>query len=156
MSKKTDQLRPSRGEFKCHRAWAERLNHPAQAGASVHAHTHRRRKPSPTENRTQGRSSVQCFHSKFSSQDFPRLVLSHFPWGLKKKEDTIFYITLSHVIMTHHNLPMTPHFHFAVQTHREKYQQPDSSGRLNRKNARSKEKTKNKIQVVTSLTEGAA
>lgn len=75
VSKKTDQ-------FKCHLAWAERLNHPPQAGASVHAHTHRPRKASPTENRTQGRSSGQCFHSKISSQDFPRLVSSHFPWGL--------------------------------------------------------------------------
>lgn len=108
------------------------------------------RKPHPRE--------IFCsmFPFQIFQPGFPSSCFIPLPVGPKKKEDTIFYITLSHVIMTHHNLPMTPHFHFAVQTHREKYQQPDSSGRLNRKNARSKEKTKNKIQVVTSLTEGAA
>lgn len=52
VSRKTDQLRPSRGEFKCHLSWAERLNHPAQAGASVHAHTHTQTKEAQSHRKT--------------------------------------------------------------------------------------------------------
>lgn len=34
---------------------------------------------SPTDNHTQGRCFGQCFHSQISSQDFAKLVSSHFP-----------------------------------------------------------------------------
>lgn len=139
VSKKTDQLRPSRGEFKCHLAWAERINHPAQAGASVHAHTHRPRKPNPTE-KPHPREifwsmfPFQNFQPGFPSSCFIPLPVGPNPASKKKKKkkwtlsSTLHYSMPLWLIQSH--LPVTPHFHFSVQTHSEKYQQPDSSGRL--------------------------